>query len=145
MGIGTGMTFSSVSLLTSFTVDFKDHAVAQGIVAQMRVLGGSIGVAMANGLVTRQSRADLRGILTVEQVGELQTSTKILETLDAVQRQAVRQVYSDAFSTTMRICTYLAAVCLVVSFFTFRRDMNTATNARERNKRDGAEKAAGGA
>lgn len=38
VGFGTGMTMSSISLMTSLQVLFKDHAVAQGLVAQARVL-----------------------------------------------------------------------------------------------------------
>lgn len=126
LGLGTGMTFSTVSLLTTPNVAFKDHAVAQGIIAQMRVLGGTIGVAMANALVNRQAHWDLRGLLSTEQIAELQTNSSILRSLDAAQQRAVKQVYTDAFDATMRICTYLAAICLFVSLFTYSRSPPSA-------------------
>lgn len=135
LGIGMGMTFSSAGILISLNVDFRDHAVAQGIIAQMRVFGGSLGIAMANGLVTRQARWDLVGILTSDQIEALQTSTRILETLSPVEKQAVQQVYTDAFDTTMRICTYTAVVCLVSALFTYQRNPPSAGNPMERAER----------
>lgn len=135
LGIGMGMTFSSAGILISLNVDFRDHAVAQGIVAQMRVFGGSIGIAMANGLITRQARWDLKGLLTAAEIQALQTSTKILETLSPAEKQAVQQVYSDAFDTTMRICTYAAVVCLVSALCTYQRNPPSAGNPMERAER----------
>uniref|UniRef100_A0A093VDT1 Putative transporter C3H1.06c n=1 Tax=Talaromyces marneffei PM1 TaxID=1077442 RepID=A0A093VDT1_TALMA len=120
LGLGVGLTFSSISIMTSTETDFKLHAVAQGIVAQVRVLGGSIGVAASNAMFNVTCARNLRGILTPEQIAGLQTNTQILATLDAVQRQAVRVAYSDAFNKSLRICLVVAAVNLVGNLFTWK-------------------------
>ncbi|CAG8318171.1 unnamed protein product [Penicillium salamii] len=122
VGFGIGLTFSTISLLTTIQTTAHLHAVAQGIVSQVRVLGGSIGIAAANALFRVQSHKELQGILTEEQIGALQTSTKILNTLDAPEAQAVRQAYSDAFSQSMRVCTYMAAVAFIAALFTWQRN-----------------------
>lgn len=120
LGLGVGLTFSSISIMTSTETDFKLHAVAQGIVAQVRVLGGSIGVAASNAMFNATCAKNLQGILTPEQIADLQTNTQILGTLDEVARQAVRVAYSDAFNKSLRICLVVAAVNLVVNLFTWK-------------------------
>lgn len=89
--------------------------------SQVRVLGGSIGIAAANALFRLQSHRELQGILSEEQIDALQTSTKVLNTLDASQAHAVRQAYSDAFSKSMQVCVCMAAVAFVAALFTWQR------------------------
>lgn len=99
----------------------RKTAVAQGIVSQVRVFGGSIGVAAANAIFRVQAHRDLRGILPDEQIQSLQTSPKIINTLEAFQASAVRQTYSDAFSESMRLCAYVAVVAVVAALLTWQR------------------------
>ena len=72
-------------------------AVAQGIIAQMRVLGGSIGIAASTAILGVTQRKELisTGLITTEQLANLQTVVKDF-TLE--QKIAVRQAYSDAFN-----------------------------------------------
>jgi MFS family permease len=120
LGFAIGLTFSSMSLMTSLETEFKLHAVAQGIVAQVRVLGGSIGVAASNAMFNATCAKTLQGILTPEQIQGLQTNTQILGTLDEAVRQAVRVAYSDSFNKSLRVCLVVAAVNLVINLFTWK-------------------------
>jgi hypothetical protein len=122
LGLGVGLTFSSISLMASLETDFRTHAVTQGIVAQVRVLGGSIGIAASNAMFNKVCVRDLQGILTPQQVRDLQTSTQIFKSLDEAGRNAVRIAYSDAFNDSLRICTYVAAGYLVVSALTWQKN-----------------------
>ena len=105
--------------MTSVIASVKYHAVAQGIVAQVRVLGGSIGVAASNAMFKATCANNLQGILTPEQIDGLQTNTQILGTLDMAAQEAVRVAYSDSFNKTLRVCLIIAAVNLVVNLFTW--------------------------
>lgn len=118
-GLGVGLTFSGISVMTSVIASVKYHAVAQGIVAQVRVLGGSIGVAASNAMFKATCANNLQGILTPEQIDGLQTNTQILGTLDMAAQEAVRVAYSDSFNKTLRVCLIIAAVNLVVNLFTW--------------------------
>jgi MFS family permease len=122
LGLGVGLTFSSISIMTSIEAKFHTHAVAHGIVAQGRVLGGLMGVAASNAMFTSTCAKNLQGILTPEQIAGLQTNTQIVSTLDEAGRNAVRVAYSDAFDKSLKICLYIAAVNLVVNLFTWQRD-----------------------
>ncbi|QIW97217.1 hypothetical protein AMS68_002735 [Peltaster fructicola] len=121
LGFGVGLTFSNISLMTSLESNQDDHAVTQGIIAQARVLGGSIGVAASNALFNSYARSQLAGVLTPAQISDLQLSTASVQTLNAQQAQAVRETYASSFGESLRICLYLAVVCLVLSGFTWQR------------------------
>jgi MFS family permease len=122
LGLGVGLTFSGISLMTSVETKLDTHSVTQGIVAQVRVFGGSIGVAASNAMFAATSATDLKGILTPEQISDLQTDTAILSTLNETQMEAVRVTYNKAFDSSMRICLYFAAVSLVVSLFIWQKN-----------------------
>ncbi|KAL4971259.1 major facilitator superfamily domain-containing protein [Aspergillus desertorum] len=121
VGLGIGLTFSTISLLTSLETRPEDHAVGQGIVSQVRVFGGSIGVAAANAVTRVECHRDLQGILSGLQIDALQSSPKIIDSLNASQAAAVRQAYSDAFSQSLRICVYMSAAAFVAALFTWQR------------------------
>lgn len=67
------------------------------------------------------ANVDLSGVLSSEQIAQIQTAPTVIKTLDESQAKAVREAYSDAFSQTMLICLYMAAVAFVASLFTFQR------------------------
>ncbi|KAL1845789.1 hypothetical protein Daus18300_014447 [Diaporthe australafricana] len=120
-GFGIGLTFSTVSLMTTKETEAQDHAVAQGIVSQVRVFGGSIGVAAANAMLRLEAQTHLAGILSSAQIRELQASPTVIESLSPTQRDAVRGAYAYAFSGTMRICVYMGSVAFLACLFTFQR------------------------
>ena len=122
IGLGVGLTFSSISLMTSLETRFATHAVAQGIVAQARVLGGSIGIAASNAIFDVTCRERLSGILTTRQIADLQTSTQVLRTLDEAGRAAVEEAYSEAFDRSLRVCLYIGAANMVVNLLTWQRN-----------------------
>jgi len=93
-------------------------AVAQGVVAQARVFGGSIGIAASTAILGAMQRSELSGIVTPEQLSTLQTSTR---TMTPAQLHAVRQAYSDSFSEVMKVCAAISAACAVACALAYRR------------------------
>lgn len=77
------------------------------------MLGGSMGVAAANAILKHVARERLRGILSPQDIDALQTSTKLLDSLDATELSSVRAAFSAAFSQSLRICVYIQAAALV--------------------------------
>lgn len=122
IGLGVGSIFSSISIMSAVSVDGQSHSVAQGIAAQVRIFGGSIGIAASNAIFNTTCAKQLVGILTPEQIQSLQTSTRILTVLDQSSREAVRLAYADSFRSSLRMCIYVAAVCLVITAFTYERN-----------------------
>jgi hypothetical protein len=96
LGLGMGLSISTSTLLAALQCEGRDLAVAQGIVAQARVLGGSIGIAASSAIVGGMS---------------------------AKAGQAVdeRVVYAKAFSKTMWICAVVSCIALVLSVGTYQK------------------------
>ena len=93
--------------------------MAQGLVAQVRILGGSIGIAASTAILGRIEYDQLTGIVSGFQLASLQYSAK---TLSSSQLYAVRKAYSDAFNEDMRACAILAGVCVLLTLGTFQRN-----------------------
>lgn len=93
-------------------------AVAQGIVAQARILGGSIGIAASTAILGATRQRELTGIVSEEQVATLQSSA---HSLSKTQLRAIRVAYSDAFNESLLVCAVVAGVCVLVTLGTFQR------------------------
>ncbi|KAL3428496.1 major facilitator superfamily transporter [Phlyctema vagabunda] len=118
-GLGFGLTLSTSSMLSTMECELRDHAVAQGIVAQCRILGGSIGIAASTATLGVMQRKRLSGIVGESQLASLSHSSH--STLSDDQLNAVHQVYSDAFSRDMIVCTIISSVCILVTLGTFQK------------------------
>lgn len=134
VGIGFGLMVSTVSLGAMLEAEARDKstfisptrhlqplnslAVAQGVVAQARVFGGSIGIAASTAILGAMQRSELSGIVTPEQLSTLQTSARMMT---PVQLHAVKQSYSDSFSEVMKVCAAVSAACAVACMLAYRR------------------------
>lgn len=94
-------------------------AVSQGIIAQVRVLGGSIGIAASTAIMGITQRHELTGVISSSQLATLSSSAKILT---SEQLHAVRQAYSDAFKEDLRVCAIIAGICFFVTLGAYRRN-----------------------
>ena len=89
--------------------------------AQVRMLGGSIGIAASTAILgTKQRNAVLTsGLLTPQQ---LQSLRDALPTLNSAQQQIVQQTYTDAFNDTMVACAIIASICVLVTAGVWQRN-----------------------
>jgi hypothetical protein len=89
----------------------------------MRSLGGSISLAI--GVIvfnsTIRSSRDLVNALSPEEMVAVLRSPLAIAQLTHVQQAMVAQAYATAFTQEMRVATYIAAACLVVSLLTWQR------------------------
>lgn len=150
VGLGFGLTVSTVSLGVGLESELRDSstasptvilgtlilipvfiAVAQGIVAQVRVLGGSIGIAASTAIlgVTQRRQLITTGLITPEQLATLHSSAK---TFTEEQLYAVRQAYSDAFREDLHVCAIISGVCILITLAAFRRNPEPILVARRR-------------
>ncbi|KAI5861659.1 major facilitator superfamily domain-containing protein [Durotheca rogersii] len=130
IGLGFGMVVSTATMLSSLRSSIRDHAPAQGIMAQVRVLGGSIGIA-ASSVILSVTLGDEVGVVNSSQLALLESDhSREAE----MQLTAIRGRYSDAFNTDMRVCTIVASVAILFTFGTFTRNRLTVAERRELQK-----------
>jgi len=91
--------------------------VAQGIIAQARVLGGSFGIAASTVVRGITERKELAGIVPISQMSSLNIST-----LDHIQILAVQKAYSDSFSKILWISAIISGISILFSLGSFTRN-----------------------
>lgn len=135
IGLGYGMITASATMFTALESPITEHAPAQGIISQSRMLGGSIGIAMSTAVLAVQQRAQLGGVIPPEGPAAL-VSTPPAD---------IRKTYNDAFTKTMQVCAIIAGVGVLLTLGTYRRnrvslDEQRGEQVRLENQRREAEK-----
>lgn len=88
----------------------RKTAAAQGIVAQVRVFGGSLGIAASSAILGLSLQARVGGSVTPQQIASVEAGGADLAQSDLA---AIRRAYSDAFREDMRVCTIIAGIALL--------------------------------
>ncbi|EHL01054.1 hypothetical protein M7I_3017 [Glarea lozoyensis 74030] len=86
---------------------------------QVRVLGGSIGIAASTAILGVNEHRSLSNMVTSQQLATLQDS---LPHMTPEQVHAVKQAYSDAFAESMKVCAALGGMGVLASLVCWRRN-----------------------
>lgn len=121
LGLGIGLSLGSATIMASIQSEKADLAVAQGIVAQARVLGGSIGIAICSVLFNTRVAKDLSDVMDPEDLSALHHSPTIAPWLPAELQLKVKSVFASAFTDDVKLMIGVAAIGLVTSCFTYER------------------------
>lgn len=115
-GLGVGLTFSSATILTKIQAAGRDHAVAQGVMAQVRVLGGAVGLVICNVIFN----IHLESItLSDEERDSLHRSPLALVLKGGNDAQAVKDVFSSSFQSMVWVMFWVAVASFVASLCTW--------------------------
>ncbi|KAL8995318.1 MAG: hypothetical protein Q9169_004922 [Polycauliona sp. 2 TL-2023] len=129
LGLGFGLGLTSLVIVSRVEVEEADLAVTMGAITQVRVLGGVIGIAIAQVVVSSTIRSDLPSILNPAQLDALLESTASIATLSPTQASEVRRVYGNAFNLQTRMVMYFAIASLVVCLIGFRKHPKSFADA----------------
>lgn len=88
----------------------------------MRSLGGSLGLAVCVIVFNRKIRASdaLVNELDSDQLSALLKSPLVISSFDPKQQALVAKVYAKAFTQEMKVATYIAAACFLISLLTWQ-------------------------
>ncbi|CAG8974057.1 hypothetical protein HYALB_00009558 [Hymenoscyphus albidus] len=125
IGIGFGLMVSTTSLGGGLERELKDTTVAQGIIAQVRVLGGSIGIAATTAIMGTTLRRDL-------------AKYPHLAGTEG-QAERVEVVNADAFRQSMQVCAAITGVGVLATFLVWRKERIGYTE-RRRQQMENAQK-----
>jgi hypothetical protein len=90
--------------------------------AQSRILGGNIGLAIATVIQNNKLGSGLRGVLSPSQIADLRQSLNAIEKFTLSEAAAVAGVFQGAFIAQIEVCVVLAGVCLLLCGFIFDRN-----------------------
>ncbi|KAM0356110.1 hypothetical protein ACHAPU_000504 [Fusarium lateritium] len=121
-GLGVGLSFSAATIMTSIlAAERSELASAQGAVAQARVLGGCIGLAVCTVIFNSHVNEYLKSNLTPVQLDSLHRSPLTSLQLPANLQGLVKDVYAGAFAQEIKVMMLVCAVMVVVSLFSLER------------------------
>ncbi|RBR03705.1 hypothetical protein FVER53590_01913 [Fusarium verticillioides] len=122
-GLGVGLSFSAATIMTSIlAAERSELASAQGAVAQARVLGGCIGLAVCTVIFNSHVNEYLRDHLTSVQLASLHRSPLTSLQLPGHLQVLVRDVYAGAFAEEIKVMMLVCAVMVALSLFSLERN-----------------------
>lgn len=120
-GLGVGLTFSSATILTKIQAAGRDHAVAQGVMAQVRVLGGAVGLVVCNVIYNIHIEA-VEGSLSSSQLDALHRSPLVLMGTGGYTAEDVKTVFATAFQSMVWVMFWVAVAGFVASACTWENN-----------------------
>ncbi|KPM40058.1 hypothetical protein AK830_g6477 [Neonectria ditissima] len=117
-GLGFGLTITASTMMSSIEVPIRDYAPAQGILSQMRLLGGSLGIATSTALLHQKINEYLSGVLTPS---ELATIGGPDTHLSGSQLDSVHYAYAESFRADMKVAAGISAIGVLSTLGAYRR------------------------
>ncbi|KAF2993946.1 hypothetical protein E8E14_001307 [Neopestalotiopsis sp. 37M] len=121
-GLGIGLSFASVTILTSVRAHREDLAVAQGALAQARVLGGAIGIAICMIITNKSLQNALSDMLGPKDMSALQHNARTAQFFPPETLEKIKSVYAGAFSVDIKMMIGVSVVGLAASLCAFERN-----------------------
>ncbi|KAK7757631.1 hypothetical protein SLS62_000007 [Diatrype stigma] len=121
LGLGIGLSLGAATIMTSVQASRADLAVAQGAVAQARVFGGAVGIAVCSILFNTRVAREMAGAMDPADLEALHRSPTITSYLPAAHQQRVRRIYAAAFTADVVVMMGVAAAAALASLATFQR------------------------
>ncbi|KAH7171532.1 major facilitator superfamily domain-containing protein [Dactylonectria macrodidyma] len=117
-GTGFGLTIASSTMMSTIEVSIRNYAPAQGILSQVRLLGGSLGIASSTALLHQKVTEYLTGILTPSELNAIGGAD--LHLSDS-QLEMVHYTYAESFRADMRVAAAISALGLLSTLGAYRR------------------------
>ena len=92
-----------------------------GAITQIRILGGVVGIAIGDVILSSHVWSNLSSILDPEQLAALLRSTDNLARFTPEQVHSIREAYGTGSNFQFRIMMYIAIACLIISLGCFVR------------------------
>jgi len=121
-GLGVGLVFAGVTMMTTVEARNIDLAVAQGAVAQARVLGGCIGLTVGTLVFNQLVQEELSETLNHTQLDAIHRSPMAIFSFSPEIQSLVKDVYISAFSSQMLGLLIVSVVGVVTGLGTLLAD-----------------------
>ncbi|KAM7215801.1 Major facilitator superfamily domain containing protein [Rhypophila decipiens] len=140
LGLGFGLTLSSLVIVARMEVEAKDVGVAFGSITQIRVLGGLIGIAVGQALLNAQlTTSELTSVLSPEKLASLLKSTGAIEGFTPEEKDATARAYGEAFNAQNRVMLGFGAAGLLACLGAWKRKPVEFAEIEEKRRREEGE------
>ncbi|GKZ61899.1 hypothetical protein AnigIFM49718_008966 [Aspergillus niger] len=121
-GFGCGINITLLILMTPFTIEKRDNAVAMGAITQFRVMGGCIGISVLTAVANGYLQSHLQQWLTPTEMQLVLHSAESLSTLPASAQSLVRGTFSASYNLQMKILAGFAGGQVLASVLMWQRE-----------------------
>ena len=121
-GLGVGLVFAGVTMMTTVEARNIDLAVAQGAVAQARVLGGCLGITVGTLVFNQLVQEQLSLELDHPQLDAIHRSPMAIFSLPTDLQPLVTRVYVSAFTSQMLGLLIVSIIGFFISLGTLLAD-----------------------
>ncbi|KAI0861409.1 MFS multidrug transporter-like protein [Xylaria cubensis] len=108
-GFGCGINITLLILMTPFSVQARDKAVALGTITQFRVMGGAIGLAIVTAVFNSLVRSQLGEQISSTDLSTLLTSPATITTFPPDVQETIRVTFADGYALQAKVLAGLAA------------------------------------
>ncbi|GAM42007.1 efflux pump antibiotic resistance protein [Talaromyces pinophilus] len=121
MGIGFGLTLSTILTLAPLVADEKDLPVTMGALTQVRVLGGTFGLAIGATVLNDHVTSKLSTVLGPQELKTILDSLDSVKYLSPDQQDAVRVAFAEGFNRQNIVLTAFSAAAMFSCFGLWER------------------------
>ncbi|KAK3501075.1 putative MFS multidrug transporter [Neurospora crassa] len=128
MGIGFGSTLSTILTLAPLVVDATDLPVMMGALTQVRVLGGTISLAVCSTLLNNHVESRLPSLLDPSRVTEISESLSAIQNLPSEEQIAVRSIYAEGYNKQNILLTAFSGIAFISCLLLWERPPRRPTS-----------------
>jgi hypothetical protein len=122
MGLGFGLVLTSLLGFVPLVISKADLSIMLGAVTQVRVLGGTIGLAISSTILNSYVTSALEGsTLTLEQMEAIGQSLSAIGSLSEEQQLFVRGVFARGYERQMRVTVGFSGCVLLAGFLMWEK------------------------
>ncbi|KAJ4117611.1 hypothetical protein NW768_010978 [Fusarium equiseti] len=126
MGIGFGLGLTTVLTFARIVVSEANLSVMMGALTQIRVLGGTVSLAICATILNNHLKPKLADIVSAEQAAAIFDSVSAIENLNPSQQLAVRKAFAEGYNMQNIFMTAMAAAGLIASLFLWEKNPRSA-------------------
>lgn len=137
LGLGIGLTLSTILIAAPIVIADKDTgkfnglpsrhplrliliAVFIGALAQMRLIGGSIGIAVCTNILNNKVRS-ASAVLSQQQVRDLLQNAQTLDSLPPTQQRIVRELFARGYNEEMHVLIAFSGAAVLATLMMSER------------------------
>ncbi|KAM5344235.1 hypothetical protein ACJ41O_012772 [Fusarium nematophilum] len=121
MGVGFGLGLATLLTFARIVVSEANLAVMMGAITQVRVLGGTISLAICATILNNHLAPRLDEVVSPREAAAILESLSAIEDLNPTQQRAVRLAFAEGYTLQNIFMAAMTAIGLITSCFMWER------------------------
>ncbi|OJD15998.1 hypothetical protein AJ78_03790 [Emergomyces pasteurianus Ep9510] len=122
MGLGFGMGLTTILTLAPLVIKDPDLGVTMGALTQVRVLGGTISLAICSTILNNYLKPKLESQISPSELRHISDSLTAINNLTPAQQTAVRVAFGEGYNKQNTYLTAFSGLSLLASLFIWEKN-----------------------